>query len=170
MNRGPDGRARRRRSRAGPVRAVATPAMCRQLVSAHIEQASMTTKPATPIQMYLDTTPAMQQAHAEQEPDRGLDHPALVVHPRIPRAHCLRELRILRIQRTLDLVELTLLVLRERHGASQKTSRAGTGAMTSSHGPGSSPEYECRPPGWKGSGRVKGCQATAGDPDTPQHR
>ena len=53
------------------------------------------------------------------------------MHPRIPRAHSLRELWILGIERTLDLVELTLLVLRERHGASHKTSRAGTGAMTS---------------------------------------
>ena len=79
-----------------------------------------------------------QQADAEQEPDRRLDDPALVVHPGILRAHCLRELWILSIERTLDLLELTLLVLRQRHGASHETLRAGTGAMTSSHGPGSS--------------------------------
>src|SRR5580693_7141987 len=96
-----------------------------------------------------------QEAYAEQEADRRLNYPALVMHPRILGAHCLRELRILGIERTLDLIELTLLVLRQRHGASHETSRAGTGAMTSSHGPGSPQEYEPARTGWKGSGRVK---------------
>src|ERR1039457_6521265 len=97
-----------------------------------------------------------EEAHAEQEADRRLDHPALVVHPWIFRAHRLRELRILGIERTLDLIELTLLVLRQRHGASHETSRAGTGAMSSSHGPGFLfPEYESGWSGWKGSERVK---------------
>ena len=86
-----------------------------------------------------------QQADAEQKPDRRLDDPALVVHPGILRAHRLRELRILSIERTLDLLELTLLVLRQRHGASHETSRAGTGAMTSSHGPGSSSRIRAWP-------------------------
>jgi len=77
-----------------------------------------------------------QEAHAEQKADRRLNYPALVMHPRILRAHRLRELWILGIERTLDLIELTLFVLRQRHGASHETSRAGTGAMSSSHGPG----------------------------------
>ena len=110
--------------------------MCRQLDRAHIEQASMTTKPATPTRVSLEMTPAEQEAHTEQEADRRLDDPALVAHPRILRAHRLRELRILGIERTLDLIELTLFVLRQRHGASHETSRAGTGAISSSHGPG----------------------------------
>src|ERR1039457_4435856 len=67
MNRGPDGRAPRR-SRTGPLRDAATPVTCRQLVSAHIEQASITTKPATPIQVYLDTTPAMRKPTPSTNP------------------------------------------------------------------------------------------------------
>ena len=59
-----------------------------------------------------------QQPDTEQEADRGFNDPALVVHPGILRAHSLREFRILSIERTLDLFELTLLVLRQRHGAS----------------------------------------------------
>ena len=84
----------------------------------------------------LGNDAGQQEAHAKQKADRRLNHPALVVHPWILRAHRLRELWILGIERTLDLIELTLFVLRQRHGASHETSRAGTGAMSSSHGPG----------------------------------
>ena len=85
----------------------------------------MTTKPATPIQMYLVTTPATQHPDAQQEPQRGLDDPALVVHARIARADGVGEPRIIGVERLLNLLELALLVLRERHGASHETCARG---------------------------------------------
>src|SRR5580700_7729359 len=61
-----------------------------------------------------------EQAYTDHEPDRGLDDPALVVDPGILRAHGLGKLRVVGIERLLDLLELTLLVLRERHCASHE--------------------------------------------------
>ena len=66
-----------------------------------------------------------QQAHSEQEPDRGIDHPPLVVDLRVSCAHGLRKLRIVGIERLLDLLELTLLVLRKRHSASHEPHARG---------------------------------------------
>ena len=63
---------------------------------------------------------AQQQTHSEQEPDRSLDYPPLVVDPGVFGAHGLRKLRIVGIERLLDLFELTLLVLRKRHSASHE--------------------------------------------------
>src|SRR5262249_39872918 len=65
----------------------------------------------------------------EEEDDRGLDHAALVVHTRVFRAHRLRKLRVVGIERLLDLLELTLLVLRKRHSASHEP-HAGIGCVT----------------------------------------
>jgi hypothetical protein len=52
------------------------------------------------------------------------------VHARIARTDGVGEARILGIKRLLDLLELTLLVLRKRHVASHKNSRSATGSMT----------------------------------------
>src|SRR5215831_11133108 len=68
---------------------------------------------------------SQQQAHPKQEPDRSLDHPPLVVDPGVLRAHRLCKLRIVGIERLLDLLELTLLVLRKRHSASHEPHARG---------------------------------------------
>src|SRR5215471_10689706 len=91
-------------------------------------------EPADPDWNDLRYHPGQEQAHANQEPDRGLDHPALVVDAGVLRAHRLCQLRVVGIERLFDLLELTLLVLRKRHCASQEPLRVGKGAMTMPHG------------------------------------
>ena len=61
------------------------PVMRRELVTAHMLQASMTTKPATAIRIDIDHDPGEQQPDADQEPERRLGAPALVAHPRVGR-------------------------------------------------------------------------------------
>jgi hypothetical protein len=61
------------------------------------------------------------QASAGQHPDERLKHLALVMHARIAGTHETPELRILPVQCLLDLLELALLMLRERHDASPTT-------------------------------------------------
>src|SRR4029077_12619722 len=73
----------------------------------------------------LGTHTGQQQAHSEQEPDRSIDRPPLVVDLRVSCPHGLRKLRIVGIERLLDLLELTLLVLRKRHSASHEPHARG---------------------------------------------
>src|SRR5260370_12623364 len=61
-----------------------------------------------------------EQASADHDPDKGLHEFALMVHARIAGAHETPELRILPVERLLDLLQLALLVFRERHDASHK--------------------------------------------------
>src|SRR5712691_9064410 len=89
----------------------------------------------------LDHDSGQQQPDAYQEPDSRLDDSALVVHPRVGSAHCVSEPRVIGIECLLDLLELALLVLRQRHGASHRT-HAGTGSLTFTSRPGLCPEYE----------------------------
>ena len=59
-----------------------------------------------------------QPASAGQDPDEALDKLALVVNTWIAGAYETPESRILPIKRLLDLLQLALLVFRERHDAS----------------------------------------------------
>src|SRR6266568_1366121 len=83
-----------------------------------------------------------QKTHTEQESDRGFDHPPLVMDAGILRAHGLRKLGIVGIERLLDLLELALLVLRQRHSASHEPHARVAGAMTSAGRPCFLPQYE----------------------------
>ncbi len=65
--------------------------------------------------------PGRQAARTDQHPDEALDKLALVVNEWIAGAYETPELRILSIKRLLDLLQLALLVFRERHDASHKT-------------------------------------------------
>ncbi len=67
----------------------------------------------------LDGHPGHQQPDPEQEAHHGLDDPPSVVHSRVAGAHRAGEPRVLGIERLLNLLELALLVLRERHVASR---------------------------------------------------
>ena len=58
------------------------------------------------------------RAAAGQDTDKRLHQLALVVHAWIAGAHDTPELRILPVERLLDLLQLALLVFRERHDAS----------------------------------------------------
>jgi len=69
------------------------------------------------------------QAGADEHPDERLKHLALVMHARIAGTHETPELRILPVQCLLDLLELTLLMLRERHDASPTHLATGTCAV-----------------------------------------
>src|SRR5690606_23730412 len=60
---------------------------------------------------------SQEEADAGHEAERRLDEPTLVVDLRVRLPHGVGELRVLRIQRPLDLFEHALLVFRERHGA-----------------------------------------------------
>jgi hypothetical protein len=65
-----------------------------------------------------------ERAGADQDADERLDQLALIVHAWIAEAHETPELRILPVERLLDLLQLALLVFRERHDASHlKTMR-----------------------------------------------
>ncbi len=70
--------------------------------------------------------PGRQAARAGQHPDEALDKLALVVNTWIAGAYETPEFRILPIKRLLDLLQLALLVFRERHDASQKPIAPGT--------------------------------------------
>ena len=96
------------------------PPMCRQLVSAHIAARQHDQEPADADKDDLRDHSGQEQADTDHEPDRRLDDPALVVDLGVLRAHRLGKLRIVGIERLLDLLELTLLVLRERHCASHE--------------------------------------------------
>src|SRR5215469_13631318 len=85
-------------------------------------------EPADPDWNDLRYHSGQEQAHANQEPDRGFDHPALVVDPGVLGAHRLCELRVVGVERLFDLLELTLLVLRKRHCASHEPLRVGKGS------------------------------------------
>src|SRR6516225_7948928 len=64
----------------------------------------------------IDHDPGEQQPGTGQEPQRRHDDPALVVHPRVGRLHGVSKPRVTGAERLLDLLELALLVFRERHG------------------------------------------------------
>jgi transglutaminase-like putative cysteine protease len=59
-----------------------------------------------------------ERADAGEDPEQRLHQLALVMHARIAGAHKAHELRIFAVQRLLDLLQLALLVFRERHDAS----------------------------------------------------
>ena len=64
--------------------------------------------------------PGREQATADGDADDGLGQLPLIVHARIAGAHETPELRILPVERLLDLLQLALLMFRERHDASHK--------------------------------------------------
>ena len=65
------------------------------------------------------TAPA-DSSGADHDPEQDLQEYALIAHPRIADAHETRELRIILIQRPLDLPQLALLVFWKRHDAPPK--------------------------------------------------
>ena len=69
----------------------------------------------------LGNDPAEQQPDTQHESGYGLNGPALVMHTRIAGANRVDKFWILAVKRLLDLLELTLLMLRERHDASHET-------------------------------------------------
>ena len=77
----------------------------------------------------IDHHPSEQQSNADHEPQRRRDDPALVVHPRVGRVHGLSKPRVTGAERLLDLLELALLVLRERHDALRWKLRQGRDAL-----------------------------------------
>src|SRR5262249_31145234 len=105
-----------------------------------------------------------EQAYADHESDRSLDHAALVVDARVLRPHGLGKLRIVGIERLLDLLELTLLVLRERHCASHEPLARGRVRLPWPHGVRIPPQYE----GSQAGERVAGGKATVGFADRPR--
>jgi transglutaminase-like putative cysteine protease len=64
--------------------------------------------------------PGRQHAPAYQHSDEALRQLTLIVHTWIVGAHETPEFRILPVERLLDLLQLALLVVRERHDASHK--------------------------------------------------
>jgi transglutaminase-like putative cysteine protease len=74
-----------------------------------------------------------ERATPEDHPDKGLRQLALVVHTRVARAHQAPEPRILPVERLLDLLQLALLMFRERHDASQKPLRPARVRWPSPH-------------------------------------
>jgi hypothetical protein len=83
--------------------------MRRELVTAHVLQASMTTKPATAIRMTLITTLASSSPTAIRNPERRLGAPALVAYPRVGRVDGAGKPRVVGTKRLLDLLELAPL-------------------------------------------------------------
>jgi hypothetical protein len=71
-----------------------------------------------------------EQAGTGDDTDEGLRQLPLIVHTRVARAHETPELRILPVQRLLDLLQLALLMFRERHDASHKSLAPGTCVVT----------------------------------------
>ena len=71
----------------------------------------------------IDHDSGEQQPDSDQEPQRRRDDPALVMHPRVGRVHGFSKPRVTGVKRLLDLLELALLMLRERHGALHRTRR-----------------------------------------------
>ena len=64
--------------------------------------------------------PRREQASTADDADEALGQLALIVHTRVTGAHETPKLRILPVERLLDLLKLALLVFRERHDASHK--------------------------------------------------
>src|SRR5690606_17772875 len=87
-----------------------------------------------------------QQDDTDDEADGGLHHAALVMVARVTDPDGVGPLRVLGVEGLLDLVEQALLVLRERHGASQgrpQDGEYGNGRHGVSEPRGRlSPEYE----------------------------
>ena len=61
----------------------------------------------------MDDRPGREQAGANDGPGQGLQELALVAHPRIAGAHAAPELRVIPVERLLDLLQLALLIFRE---------------------------------------------------------
>ena len=102
-----------------------TLATCRrQLTTAHIRDSSATAAPAASRYTRWVTTPAASRPAPTATPIEALGKLALIVHARIAGAHETPELRILPVQRLLDLLQLALLMFRERHDASHKKTLA----------------------------------------------
>src|SRR5690242_5480961 len=70
-----------------------------------------------------------EQPRAGDDADECLCQLALIVHARVAGAHETPELRVLSVERLLDLFQLALLVFRERHDASHKNLAPGTCAV-----------------------------------------
>jgi len=64
--------------------------------------------------------PGRQQANANHEPELGLYELALITPLRIAGVHPAPELRIIPVERLLNLLQLALLVFWERHDAPPK--------------------------------------------------
>ena len=85
------------------------PVMRRELVTAHMLQASMTTKPATAIRIDIDHDPGEQQPDADQEPGRPPRCPGACSAPAgRPRGRRWQP-RVVGTKRLLDLLELAPL-------------------------------------------------------------
>ena len=80
----------------------------------------MTAKPTAGEPVVLQENAGTTSADANEEADGSLDDSAPVVDFRVFSPHCPSESRMLGIERLLNLLELALLVLRERHCASQR--------------------------------------------------
>jgi hypothetical protein len=74
----------------------------------------------------LGNDSAEQQPDTQHESSYGLNGPALVVHTGVTGPHRVDKLWILAVKRLLNLLELTLFMLRERHDASHETLPAGS--------------------------------------------
>jgi hypothetical protein len=95
------------------------------------------------VQVYpAGDNPGSKHASANHHSDEGLCQLALVVHPRIAGTYETPESRVLSVKRLLDLLQLALLVIRERHDASQKTFAPGTCVVAFTSYPVQLPEYE----------------------------
>ena len=68
--------------------------------------------------------PGREQASTDHDPEQGIFELALILHPRISRAHETHEPRVIPAERLLNLLQLALLVCWERHDASREKGRA----------------------------------------------
>src|ERR1022692_3259758 len=109
--------------------------------------------------------PGQEQSDADDEPEGSLDDPALVVHSRVAGAHGVREPRVIGVKRLLDLLELALLVLRERHSASHQKLARGSAQRPSPHGTALPQEYERE---WVLRKGTSPCRVTASGARCPQ--
>ena len=64
--------------------------------------------------------PGREQASANHHPEQGMSELALILHPRIGGAHETHELRVIPVERLLNLLQLALLVFWARHDASRE--------------------------------------------------
>ena len=64
-----------------------------------------------------------QQANANHDPEQGPYELALIAHPRIADAHETPELRVIPVERLLNLLQLALLVFWEHDASQEQTSR-----------------------------------------------
>ena len=101
--------------------AARTLATCRrQLTIAHNRDSSRIAAPAALKVHMVGDHAGRDEATTDDDADESLCQLALIVHPRVTGAHETPELRILPVERLLDLLKLALLVFRERHDASHK--------------------------------------------------